>query len=402
MHGSVEQPDRIATAPYADGVVIYETLTGRLFHLNHTAARAWYSLREGGREAAIAGDLARAHGSDEAAVQRDIGAFVAALREAGLLRSRCAADRHTVAAADLPKGSPAHDAAYRVGEVAVRVVCYSAGVAAAFAPLAAPAMATEGTAPEVCLTLYRESGAFVLARDGHVIERLATAPVARWAVVRQLVSAGNRRPWLALLHAGAVATPTGCLLLCGDSGAGKSTLLAGLLHAGFGFVADDIVPLEKGSGLIRPVPLAISIKAGSWPTIGALFPELAEAPVVRLGARKMRYLWPGNGTASADADGRPAAAVLFPRYAKDAPVTLTRLDELRSLALLGEGGSILPSTDAGLAEFLAWWRPLAAYEICYGCLDDAVRVVRSLWATPHRPIDEPAIAAPPPVLGPEQ
>lgn len=399
MHGFVEQPDGIATAPYSDGVVIYETLTGRLFHLNHTAARAWFLLREGGCEAAIVSDLAREHGSDAAAVQRDLEAFVAALHEAGLLRPRATVDLDAIVAADLPEGSPALDAAYRVGEVAVRVVCYPASVAATFVPLAAPAMVTEGTAPEVCLTLYRDSGAFVLARDGHVIDRLATAPTARWALVRQLVSAGSRCSWLALLHAGAVATPTGCLLLCGDSGAGKSTLLAGLLNAGFGFVADDIVPLEKGTRLIRPVPLAISIKQGSWPTIGALFPELAEASVVRLGARRMRYLWPRSGTASADTAGRPAAAVLFPRYEKGTPVKLTRLDQLRSLTLLGEGGSILPPTDAGLAEFLEWWRCLAAYEISYGCLDDAIRMVRSLWGTIHRPHDELAIAVPPPAFG---
>jgi len=401
MHGFVDQPDRIATAPYCDGAVIYETLTGRLFHLNHTAARAWFLLREGGRDVAIISDLAQEHGSDAAAVQRDLEAFVASAREAGLLRPRGTADLNVSVAADLPKGSPALDAVYRVGEVAVRVVCYPVNVAAAFAPLAAPAMVTDGTAPEVCLTLYRDRGAFVLARDGHVIDRLATAPVARWAVVRQLVSVGSRRSWLALLHAGAVATPTGCLLICGDSGAGKSTLLAGLLNAGLGFVADDIVPLEKGTRLIRPVPLAISIKPGSWPTIGALFPELAEASVVRLGARRMRYLWPRSGTASADAAGHPATAVLFPRYAKGTPAKLTRLDPLHSLTLLGEGGSILPPTDAGLAEFLEWWRCLAAYEISYGCLDDAVRVVRSLWGTVHRPHDELASAVPPPVFGPE-
>ncbi|QIG51074.1 PqqD family peptide modification chaperone [Nordella sp. HKS 07] len=400
MHGFVDQPDRIATAPYCDGAVIYEALTGRLFHLNHTAARAWVLLREGGREAAIVSDLAREHGSDAAAVQRDLEAFIAAVHEAGLLRPRATTDLDVVVA-DPPQESPALDAAYRVGEVVVRVVCHSANVAAAFAPLAAPAIVTDGTAPEVCLTLYRDRGAFVLARDGRVIDRLATAPVARWAVVRQLVSAGSRRSWLALLHAGAVATPTGCLLVCGDSGAGKSTLLASLLHAGFGFVADDIVPLEKGTRLIRPVPLAISIKQGSWPVIGAMFPELAEAPAVRLGARRMRFLWPRNGTASADAAGRPAAAVLFPRYVKGTPVKLTRLDHLRSLTLLGEGGSILPSTDAGLAEFLAWWRGLAAYEISYGRLDDAVRVVRSLWDTIHQSHDELAAAVPPPVFGPE-
>jgi hypothetical protein len=70
--------------------------------------------------------------------------------------------------------------------------------------------------------------------------------------------------------------------------------------------------------------------------------------------------------------------VLFPRYVQDAPVTLTRLGAAQSLALLGEGGSVLPATDGGLAEFLAWWGRLPAYQLCYGRLEDAVSEVREL------------------------
>jgi len=70
------------------------------------------------------------------------------------------------------------------------------------------------------------------------------------------------------------------------------------------------------------VRLAIGIKTGRWPAIGSLFPDLAAAPAVRFGARTMRYLWPD-----------PAAAVLFPRHEGARP-------------LLGEGGSVLPATDA--------------------------------------------------------
>ena len=46
--------------------------------------------------------------------------------------------------------------------------------------------------------------------------------------------------------------------------------------------------------------------------------------------------------------------------------------------LLGEGGSVLPDTDAGLAEFLAWLGRVPAYALAYGRLDEAVREVRAL------------------------
>jgi hypothetical protein len=226
--------------------------------------------------------------------------------------------------------------------------------------------------------LFRAGEIFVLTRDDQVVDQLDTAPAARWAMVRQLVSVGTHRSWLALLHAGAVATPAGGLLLSGDSGAGKSSLLAGLVHAGFPLVADDIVPLEERSGLVWPVRLAISIKNGSWPVIGSLFPELADAPVISFGGRAMRFLWPNTRAVAADSAGYPAAAVLFPRYLKDAPAELTRFDPAQSLILLGEGGSLLPTTDSGLTEFPAWWGRLPAYRLSYGRLEEAAAAVRAL------------------------
>jgi Coenzyme PQQ synthesis protein D (PqqD) len=377
--GHAEDSYRIGVAPFRGGVVLHDPRTGRLFQLNHTAARVWQSLRASAREKDIIDDLARRHGVDPAEVLCDVQAFVDSLRRAGLLRRR---DAGELQAADqdvrAPPLRPALVAAYQVGEIALKVVCHPKDVAAAFTPLAAPARVADDTPVEGCLTLFRHHGTFALTRDDRVVERADTAPAARWALVRQLASTAGRGPSLALLHAGAVATPTGCLLICGQSGAGKSTLLAGLVHAGFTFVADDIVPLEEGTGLVRPVRLAISIKQDSWPLVGALFPELAGAPTVRFGDRTMRYLWPAGAARAIHALRHPVAAVLFPHYGDDDPAGLCRLDPERSLALLGEGGSILPSEDSRLAEFLAWWSGLPAYQLSYHRLGDAVREVAAL------------------------
>lgn len=372
---------RIAAAPFLDGVVVHDVPTGRLFQLNHTATRVWRSLRAGKLKEAIVNDLAGIHEADPAAVRRDFEAFVDALHEAGLFGPRKALDRQDATEPRPPRGAPALDAPYRVGEVTVRVICYPADVAAGFAPLAAPARHSDDAVVEARLALFDEHGTFVLTRDGTFLEQLDTAPAARWALVRQLVSTARRGRNLALLHAGAVLTPAGCMLICGESGAGKSTLLAGLVHAGFPFVADDIAPLEGGTGLVWPVRLAVSVKQRSWPVIRPLFPELAGAPIVRFGGRTMRYLWPDSPALAIGGRGYPVAAVLFPRYAKGTPATLSRLETVRSLALLGEGGSVLPATDGGLAEFLAWWSRLPAYWLSYGRLDDAIGEVSNLTDT---------------------
>jgi hypothetical protein len=126
--------------------------------------------------------------------------------------------------------------------------------------------------------------------------------------------------------------------------------------------------------------------------IGSLFPELADAPIIHFGGRTMRYFWPSSRAVPVGSAGYPAAAVLFPRYVKDAPAELTRLDPAQSLTLLGEGGSLLPTTDAGLAEFLVWWGRLPAYRLTYGRLDEAAAAVRALTGTGASPHD--AAAAP--------
>jgi hypothetical protein len=366
-------------APFGGGAVLHDRRTGRLFQLNHTAACVWRSLRAGETEGVIVDELALAHGLAPAAVRRDLRAFVDALHAAGLSWRREAFDGHDAEEeVRTPAGPPALVAVYQVGEVALRVVCHPDDVAAAFVPLAAPARVPDDAAAEGCLSLFRDRGTFVLMRDDRVVARLDTAPAARWALVQQLVATARSGSSLALLHAGAIMMPAGCLLICGESGAGKSTLVAGLVHSGFAFVADDVVRLEQGSGLIRPVRLAISIKQDSWPLVGSLFPELASAPTVRFGDRTMRYVWPSGATLADGASGYPAAAVLFARYAERAPTVLSRLDPVRSLALLGAGGSVLPSTDSGLAEFLVWWTALPGYQLSYGRLDEAVRVVSAL------------------------
>jgi hypothetical protein len=391
-----QQPCRIGVAPFRGEVVMHDARTGRLFQLNHTAARVWRSLRAGIAAEAIVDEFVRLHDAKPATVRRDLEAFVDASRRAGLVAPYQAA-KPSVAEPDLPRDTPALDAVYRVGEVAVRVSCYPAAVAAAFAPLAAPARLPDGpTEVEARLALFRDQGAFVLRRDDRIVEKPDAAPAARWALVRHLVSAGGRGRWLALLHAGAVATPAGCLLICGESGAGKSTLLAGLVHAGFAFVADDIVPLEEGTGLVRPVPLAMSIKQGSWPLVGPLFPELADAPTVRFGGRTMRYLWPDGYAPTTGAAAYRVAGALFPRYAGDSPATLSPLDPVRSLALLGQGGSILPYADDGLAEFLAWWSVLPAYQLTYGRLDEAVAKASALIDRLRQGSESAASVAPAP------
>ncbi|MGI9508908.1 MAG: PqqD family peptide modification chaperone [Geminicoccaceae bacterium] len=384
-----EEASRFVAAPFLDDMVVHDVHTGRLFQVNHTAAEIWTRLWAGEPEDVIVGDLAASHGLDASLVQKDLQPFIKALKREDLVGSSGPLDGEWDCIAQAPSEDVAMlDALYRVGKETVRIVCHSSDVAAAFAPLAAPARVADHATAKTRLDLFPVGDGFVVTRDGDIVDKAGSAPAARWALVQQLVLAAGEHPYLALLHAGAVITPAGGLLICGESGAGKSTLLAGLVHAGFGFAADDVVPIQEQTMQAHPVRLAMSVKQKSWDLLTPFFPRLLTEPPIEFGGRTMRYHWPGD---DADRDrfaAFPVKAVLFPRFDAEAAVSLRRLDPARSLALLGEGGSELPSTNAGLAQFLAWWRDLPAYQLSYGRLDEGVREVLDLAeVTPTKEAD---------------
>ncbi|MBU1169052.1 MAG: hypothetical protein KKD44_05750 [Proteobacteria bacterium] len=57
------------------------------------------------------------------------------------------------------------------------------------------------------------------------------------------------------LHAGAIETPQGAVLICGASGSGKSSLIASFVKRGFRFLSDDTSPVkvnEDGNVITLP------------------------------------------------------------------------------------------------------------------------------------------------------
>src|SRR5689334_21394421 len=94
------------------------------------------------------------------------------------------------------------------------------------------------------------------------------------------------------MHAGAVARDGCAIGFPAPSGSGKTTLIAGLIARGFTYVSDDLVAVAAADGRVAPWPMPLSIKAGSWPLLEPLHPQLAEAPAILAGGRKARLLAP--------------------------------------------------------------------------------------------------------------
>ncbi len=368
---------------FGAGNVVIDPTSGRYLYLDTLATRLLHVLA--GCESC---EAALAQFTRELKVDLPVAAALARKLEAEL--AHCVADAAPAADAAAengpvrpPAGAAALDAVLDVGDRPVRVRCFDPPIARSFEGMAAPARGLERE-PTATIELFaRESGhgkdGYHVTAAGQVLQATDDPFVARWALVRALAAASYAdRRLVAVLHAAAVAAGNAAIVLAGAGGSGKTTLAAGLVRNGLSFIADDAAPLTAG-GEVLPVRLAMSIKAGGWPIVGALFPALSEQPVHRLGRGQCRYLWPVAATdPGPSAAPLAVAAVVFPRYCRAATTAVEPLSPLDLLAGLGTTGTLPTGQAEAFASLLRWAERVPACRLVFGDLDDAIAAVRRL------------------------
>jgi hypothetical protein len=194
-------------------------------------------------------------------------------------------------------------------------------------------------------------------------------------------TAVNRYRFLIKIHAGVVLFETGCVMLPGAAGSGKTTLTAALLRFGGRYFSDEVALLEEETLDVRPVPLALTIKAGSVEPLLRLYPELASLPEhVREDRQGVRYLTPPAEALFDDGEAHPIRWIVFPRYDPEVESALVPLDRSSGLRRLLDQLLILPDLlDREKVETLVrWMRKVECFELPMSSLDEGVALVRSL------------------------
>lgn len=124
-------------------------------------------------------------------------------------------------------------------------------------------------------------------------------------------------------HSAAVALDHAGVLIVGVSGSGKSTTTLNLLRAGFAFVADDEVFLERRDAGVAAIGIDTSLYATDRTL--AMYPELADlqsAPQVPRGQGLKRQVPVRDRYRGHAGDPPTVRAVLFPTVVPDAPTAL--------------------------------------------------------------------------------
>ncbi len=170
-----------------------------------------------------------------------------------------------------------------------------------------PSQASDG------IDVLRDGAGYLVVCNGSDIERAASLEEALGQVFGRILELSYPdAEWLAAMHAAAVGDQRGVVVMPGDSGSGKSTLTAALVDAGLSYFSDDIVPLDSALR-IRPLPLGISVKEGSWPVLATRYPELAALPIFE--GRRRRYL-PIDRARIGPGAGLPVTSIVFPSYSR--------------------------------------------------------------------------------------
>jgi hypothetical protein len=158
--------------------------------------------------------------------------------------------------------------------------------------------------------------------DGYTVERDDAMPPrsipTRGAVIDWVLSRWNKEVLYGsehlCIHTGAVVGPAGTLLLPAVSGSGKSTLTAALVQAGYGYLSDEAIAFELGSGALMAYPKPISLKSGSWPLFAALHAD-ADGDGDGDGDGDIpRHVAASTVRPGAPAHPAPVVAIVFPEF----------------------------------------------------------------------------------------
>ncbi len=247
----------------------------KLFELNESAAFIWCSLQDAAPLATICGQLVDRGLSLMEAREYLRDALVQWL-SAGLIFPQCTVPEMTFAAT--------------VGRKLIEVRASDPEAFDRLRSLFVATAAPTGNA-DATFSIYQAGDSWVIMHDNREVCSCATnhlAPAFKAYVVEQLLLAGD--PCDVIFHAAAVTSHGRAMLISAPPGTGKSTLTMHLLHAGFGYVTDDIVIIGQDGSIIG-APFAPTLKSGSWPSISGLRPETERLPVhQRPDGQAVRYL----------------------------------------------------------------------------------------------------------------
>jgi hypothetical protein len=370
--------------PVGHNLVLASPGTSRLYLLNESARYIWERYRQGRSSEQIAARLARRYGIGLATARRDVAATIDGWRKTILSEPEQPAAAASAISWDAVRGKalPAPlTRDYVVNGKAVRLVMWDQSLADDLAPRLEPLhRAGKKLTPATVIDACVEGDQAFVFRDRQCVAAESPA-AARFTVLEQMIRIGwPETHWTAFLHAGVVTRSGACVVFPAVTGSGKSTLAAALVHAGFDLLTDDLASLHCPSGSVAAVPLAVQLRAGSWPVLRSRFSGIDDLPIIERRGQQLRFLSlaaqsPPSETRSMLARCR---AVVFTQFVEGAEVESGPVSTWDALCRMDEIGFWITPDDDSTQAFLSWLDAIPKFQLTYSDLDDAVGVISAL------------------------
>lgn len=369
-------------------IVLFCENSGGLFLLNETAGHIWRLLGAGDTPDSIISRIAARTGISPDRVSRDVEALIAhwqALAAATSPAVERSDDVRPIEGLDEriePMGARAlpHKGHYRIlnfeFEIRTQFRQDFETVEALFGHLSTPCL--EG--PTVFDIIKGPVQRRILLKNGQPVgvcdSVTGLGPLLHATI---LMTAYGGVDCLAGVHAAVVAATSRAILMPGESGSGKSTLTAALVAAGYTYCTDDLAILTLPPVRIRPVPVGIGLKQGSWTPLAAGIPALADLVThVRGDGKRIRYFLPPRSQIASHEARYTAHAILFPCFSPDARISCERISAGDALLRLTHAGYDARLSSAVVAMLVEWLSDVPAYELRYASLKEAVTAVEDL------------------------
>lgn len=379
-----------------DEGVLFSQATRRLYRLNTTAAFIWCCYEESLNPLAIAGMVAERFDIPIKPARRDVVRAFSEWKSLGLLGAtpiQTVEDQFDAASEQdaelnsrrLPYSSSWwQERHYRLldARLQIRYPCQNAEMLLHpnFAHLEVHLDENQQVG-EVVFDIVEDEGGYLLLRDGaQVSNRVAILELAPIIQRQALILAYESSDCLVAIHAAAVCNGKRGVLLPGTTGSGKSTLTAALIGSGFTYLTDELTLLMPEPYRIRPAPVSLGLKRGSWPLTTA-YSSLDTLPIHFQEDKEVRYLPPPENLLHSQ-ETYSIECIVFPKYAIGKPATLSRLGTAEALYRIAEAGYAIPGglDRIRVEELIEWIARLDCYELQMGDLGEAVHKLKDLLA----------------------
>lgn len=183
-----------------------------------------------------------------------------------------------------------------------------------------------------------------------------------------------------ILQAAAVEKNGLAAILLAPPGAGKSTLTAGLVHAGWRLLSDELTLIDRKTGLIQALPRPISLRNQSIEVIRQFAPD---TPITRASRDTIKgtiaHMCPPRESVRCQHETARPGWLISPRWVADAPATLTPGSPAQALKRLTHNASNCSQLGAdGFRVCTALVDQTACYDFQYSQLHDAIAAFNHL------------------------